>query len=83
MTAQLDGLDRYLLITSDTHAGPDPEGYRPYIEKKWLGEFDAWIAQTDALLPLAGNQERLDVTDFGSKRSIQRELPLASSMDSS
>ena len=25
---KLEELDRYLLISADTHAGPDPEGYR-------------------------------------------------------
>ena len=45
MAVRLDELDRYLLITADTHAGLDPEGYRPYLESRWLGDFEGWLAQ--------------------------------------
>ena len=48
MTPELDELDRYLLSTADTHAGLDPEGYRPYLERKWHNAFDAWVAQNDS-----------------------------------
>lgn len=36
--------DRYLIISSDTHAGADIPGYRPYLDAEWLDEFDAWAA---------------------------------------
>ena len=31
-----ENLDRYLLITADTHAGLDPAGYKPYLAEKVL-----------------------------------------------
>ncbi len=43
MANALDGLDRYLLITADSHAGPDPEGYGPYLEKKWQDDYKGWL----------------------------------------
>ena len=48
-TAPLDDLDRYLLITADSHAGPSPEGYGPYLEKKWQGEYQEWLKQSEQL----------------------------------
>jgi predicted TIM-barrel fold metal-dependent hydrolase len=39
-----DELDRYLIITSDAHAGATTDGYRPYVPKQWLDAFDAWAA---------------------------------------
>ena len=47
--AGLENLDRYILITSDTHAGLDPALYEPYLEKKWLGDFPAWVEAGDAM----------------------------------
>jgi predicted TIM-barrel fold metal-dependent hydrolase len=49
MASPLDQLDRYLLITSDTHAGATPEGYGPYIEKKWQRDFEGWLEQSAEL----------------------------------
>ncbi len=46
MATPLDGLDRYLLITSDSHAGPSPEGYEPYLEKRWHADFQDWLKQS-------------------------------------
>jgi predicted TIM-barrel fold metal-dependent hydrolase len=34
--------DRYLLISSDCHAGADIADYKPYLERRWHDEFDAW-----------------------------------------
>lgn len=45
MPTPLDGLDRYLLITADTHAGSSPEGYGPYLEQKWQGDYQGWLKQ--------------------------------------
>lgn len=33
-------MDRYLVISSDGHAGPKPEVYRDYLEAKYRDEFD-------------------------------------------
>jgi len=45
----LDELDRYLLITADTHAGADPRGFGPYLEQRWQDDFGAWVEQQDQL----------------------------------
>ncbi|RJL24133.1 amidohydrolase family protein [Bailinhaonella thermotolerans] len=34
--------ERYTVISADCHAGADLLDYRPYLEKKYLDEFDAW-----------------------------------------
>ena len=40
--------DRYLLISTDTHAGPPKEEYREYIEPKYRQAFDEAVAVTAA-----------------------------------
>lgn len=35
---------RYVLVSTDCHAGADLRDYKPYLEKRWHEEFDAWIA---------------------------------------
>ena len=47
MASPLDDLDRYLLITADSHAGPTPEGYGPYLENKWQADFQDWLKQSE------------------------------------
>jgi predicted TIM-barrel fold metal-dependent hydrolase len=49
MTTAIEGLDRYLLITADTHAGSSPEGYGPYLEQKWQADFQDWLKQSAEL----------------------------------
>ena len=34
----------YVLISCDAHAGADVKGYKPYLEKEFHEEFDAWAA---------------------------------------
>ncbi|MCU1491269.1 MAG: amidohydrolase [Acidimicrobiaceae bacterium] len=41
---ELKGDHHYVVISSDNHAGADIQGYKPYLEKKWHDEFDAWAA---------------------------------------
>ncbi|HZQ56991.1 MAG TPA: amidohydrolase family protein [Acidimicrobiales bacterium] len=36
--------DRYLIVTSDAHAGAPMAGYKPYLPAAWHDEFDAWLA---------------------------------------
>ncbi len=38
------GDDRYVVISADGHAGGDVPDYRPYLEQRWLDDFDAWAA---------------------------------------
>src|SRR3954471_16963281 len=42
--ARWNELDRYLIITSDAHAGAAMADYKPYLEAQWHDEFDTWIA---------------------------------------
>lgn len=37
--------DHYVVISADGHAGADIPHYRPYLESKWLDDFDAWAAK--------------------------------------
>ena len=34
----------YVVISSDSHAGADILDYKPYLERRWHDEFDAWAA---------------------------------------
>jgi predicted TIM-barrel fold metal-dependent hydrolase len=38
------GDQRYIVISADGHAGGSIGGYRPYLDREWLDEFDAWAA---------------------------------------
>jgi hypothetical protein len=33
---------RYVLISTDTHAGADIRDYKPYLDRQFHEEFDAW-----------------------------------------
>jgi len=41
-TATWDTLDRYVVISSDSHAGADVRDYRDYLPSAWHDRFDAW-----------------------------------------
>lgn len=49
-------MDRYLVISSDGHAGPRPEVYREYLEPQYREEFDRQHAARMAALAAAGDQ---------------------------
>ena len=40
--ATWDTIDRYVVISTDTHAGADIGDYKPYLPARWHDEFDAW-----------------------------------------
>ena len=42
LTGQSDATndDRYVVISADGHAGGNVADYRPYLEQKWLDQFD-------------------------------------------
>ncbi|MGI8491754.1 MAG: amidohydrolase family protein [Acidimicrobiales bacterium] len=42
MSATWDTIDRYVVISSDTHAGADLRQYKDYLDPKWHEDFDAW-----------------------------------------
>jgi len=46
-TDPLAELDRYLLISADTHAGSSPEGYGPYLERKWQSDYREWLVHSE------------------------------------
>ncbi|MFT5695998.1 MAG: putative TIM-barrel fold metal-dependent hydrolase, partial [Myxococcota bacterium] len=50
MSDILNDMDRYLIITADSHAGPDHRMYGPYLEQKFQGDFDTWVLQVDQWL---------------------------------
>jgi predicted TIM-barrel fold metal-dependent hydrolase len=39
------GDERYVVISADCHGGGNVLDYRPYLEREWLDEFDAWVAE--------------------------------------
>jgi predicted TIM-barrel fold metal-dependent hydrolase len=47
MANPLGGIDRtdapYVIVSSDTHAGLQPEGYRDYLDERFLAQFDEWV----------------------------------------
>ncbi len=70
MPTEFKDLDRYLLITSDSHAGMDPEGYRPYIETKYLDDFDAWLKSAESMAQIMRQV-------MGKEVSASTETPLS------
>ena len=44
MTTSTRPTDRYTVISADCHAGADLLDYRPYLEKSYHDDFDAWAA---------------------------------------
>lgn len=47
MSKPSDEDDRYILITADSHAGPSPEGYGPYLEQRWQAEYQGWLDESE------------------------------------
>src|SRR6478752_3555642 len=37
-------LDRYLILSSDAHAGAPMAAYKDYLDPLWHDDFDAWLA---------------------------------------
>ncbi len=35
---------RYVIISSDTHAGGEVRGYKRYLDREWHDDFDAWVS---------------------------------------
>jgi len=44
MSGDNPGSNRYVIISSDCHAGADLPDYKPYLEQRWHEEFDSWAA---------------------------------------
>jgi predicted TIM-barrel fold metal-dependent hydrolase len=67
---ELTSTDRLLLFSSDCHASPVPETYRDYLEKRYLGDLDEYLASQ------ADWMKGLRVTDDVELRTLYAtELP--------
>jgi predicted TIM-barrel fold metal-dependent hydrolase len=44
MSGDSSGSNRYVLISSDCHAGADMPDYKAYLDRRWHDDFDAWAA---------------------------------------
>ena len=42
MTASAESNDPYIIISADTHAGSNVEGYKQYLDPKYVPIFDEW-----------------------------------------
>jgi len=62
------GGDRYLVISSDCHAGAELTTYRNYLERAYLDDFDAWARTT--VDPSAERQGPNYDRNFNSARRI-------------
>jgi len=40
--------DHHIVISTDSHCGADLHGYKPYLEKRFHEDFDAWIESVEA-----------------------------------
>ena len=49
MSNPLETLDRYLLITCDSHAGASPQAYGEYLAAKWKDDFRGWLEQSEQM----------------------------------
>lgn len=46
-SAELTDNDRYTVISSDCHGGAEISAYRPYLESRYLDDFDTWVETFD------------------------------------
>ena len=73
-------MKRYLVISSDGHAGPRPEVYRDYLDPKYRAEFDVQHAARMAALDRAS--EMLEMQQETRKWGVGKEHGLAGAWDS-
>ena len=66
--------DRYLVISSDGHAGLPPERYRDYLDARFHPAFDKALAIQIAMTH--HHEEKFLIKDFNERwrRGIEREL---------
>ena len=72
--------DRYLVISSDGHAGPRPEVYRDYLDPQYRAEFDVQHAARMAALEQAG--EMLEMRQESLRWAEGKAYGLAGAWDS-
>ncbi len=73
-------MDRFLVISSDGHAGPRPEVYRDYLDPKYRDEFDIQHKARMARLAEAG--EHLEMRQESKKWAKEKEHGLSGAWDS-
>ena len=73
-------MDRYLVISSDGHAGPRPEVYRDYLDPRYRDEFDVQHKARMAMLDQAG--EMLEMRQESLKWAEGKSHGLAGAWDS-
>lgn len=73
-------MDRYLVISSDGHAGPRPEVYRDYLDPQYRDEFDVQHAARMAALEQAG--EMLEMRQETIRWAEGKSYGLAGAWDS-
>ena len=73
-------MDRYLVISSDGHAGPRPEVYRGYLDAKYRDEFDRQNQARMDALELAG--ERLEMRQESQAWASDKAEGLSGAWDS-
>jgi len=72
-------MDRYMVISSDGHAGPRPEVYRDYLDPRHREEFDRQHAARIAML--ASVSERLEMAEESAKWAKEKEVGLSGAWD--
>ena len=72
-------MDRYLVISSDGHAGPRPEVYRDYLEAQHRDEFDRQHAARLAMLEQAG--EHLEMAEESERWAEDKQAGLTGAWD--
>ena len=73
-------MDRYMVISSDGHAGPRPEVYRDYLDPQYREEFDVQHAARLELMAKAG--ERLEMAAESAKWAEGKDRGLSGAWDS-
>lgn len=73
-------MDRYLVISSDGHAGPRPQVYRDYLDPQYRAEFDVQHAARMAALEQAGDM--LEMRQESQQWAEGKDRGLAGAWDS-
>ncbi len=73
-------MDRYLVISSDGHAGPRPEVYRDYLDPKYREEFDKQHKIRLEMMEKVGKQ--LEMAQESAKWAEGKEAGLSGAWDS-
>ena len=73
--------ERYVVVSTDGHCGADVWGYKPYLERRYHDEFDAWAASYHDAWGTSGDaqpidNDRLGFESFGSALNWDSEKRL-------